>query len=114
MILSDLLGSEVTDAGGARLGRVVDARFRLGGHTQPATAELVGLIVSPRSASSFLGYERAGAARPALIGHLLLALHRGSFLVAWDDIARIERDAVRLREEYQKLPSRLDPALGVG
>lgn len=109
MILSDILGSEVTDEHGDKVGQVIDARFRLSGRTQSARAELIGLIVSPRSAASFLGYERTAASRPVIIDKLLRVMHRGSFLVRWEDIARID-DVVRLRRGYERLPSELDPA----
>ncbi|HWM35434.1 MAG TPA: PRC-barrel domain containing protein, partial [Pseudolysinimonas sp.] len=79
MILSDLLGAAAIDSDGGRVGRVIDARFELTGRTTPATATLRGLIVSPRSAASFLGYERTAASRPVIIDHLLSRMHRGSF-----------------------------------
>jgi len=108
MILSDLLGSDVRDADGRKVGRVIDARFRLEGSTTPSQARLVGIIVSPRSAASFLGYERTVASRPVLIDRLLRFMHRGSFLVLWDDLARIGADRVDLRPAYERHPSALD------
>ncbi len=111
MILSDLIGSEVTDAHDERVGRIVDARFRLEGAGDPSRARLVGLVVSPRSATSYLGYERTAASHPVVIDRLLRWMHRGSFLVLWEDIARIESGGrVRLREGYRREPSALDPA----
>lgn len=110
MILSDLIGSEVHDASGAKLGRVVDARFRLEGSGTPSQARLVGVIVSPRSATSFLGYERTGMSRPALVARLLQFMHRGSFLVLWADIARIGTDRVDLRAGFERQPSVLESA----
>lgn len=108
MILSDLIGSEVRDASGAVLGRVVDARFKLEGSGTPSQARLVGIIVSPRSATSFLGYERNAVTRPVLVARLLRWLHRGSFLVLWGDIARVGTDLVELRPRYERMPSALD------
>lgn len=102
MILSDLLGNPVFDDAGTRVGRVVDARFRLEGRTQPAKARMVGLIVSPRSASSFLGYERTAASRPVVIDWFLRWRHRGSFLVAWEDLARVSDTTVVLRRGYER------------
>lgn len=107
MILSDLLGNPVFDDSGAKVGRVVDARFRLEGRTEPAKARLVGLIVSPRSASSYLGYERNSASRPVVIDRLLRWRHRGSFLVGWDDIARVSDTTVVLRRGYERLETAL-------
>jgi hypothetical protein len=108
MILSDLLGSWAVDRSGARVGRVIDARFVLTGHGSPPAATLTGVIVSPRSAASFLGYERTAASRPVIIDRVLRLMHRGSFLVPWEDVARIERGRVLLRPGYRRLPSQLE------
>jgi sporulation protein YlmC with PRC-barrel domain len=107
MILSDLLGSAVVDDAGERVGRVIDARFRLEGHTVPARARMIGLIVSPRSASSFLGYERTGMSRPVVIARFLRWRHRGSFFVEWDDIARVSTTTVVLHRGYERLNPQL-------
>lgn len=107
MILSDLIGTPVRDASGRKVGRVADARFRVAGRGTPAKAQLVGLIVSPRSASSYLGYERTAASRPVIIDRLLRWMHRGSFLVAWEDVQRVSDTAVRLRKGYERLDAAL-------
>ena len=114
MILSDLLGTEVREADGTSVGRVIDARFRLEGNTTPSQARLVGLIVSRGGFASYLGYERTVASRPVLLDRLLRAMHRGSFLVLWEDIERIESDRVQLRRDYRREPSALDPAAHPG
>jgi sporulation protein YlmC with PRC-barrel domain len=102
MILSDLLGCAVYDSAGARLGVVSDARFVLDGPPEGLLAppRLVGLIVSPRTSSSFLGYERQGLTQPWPVAQILRWWHRGSFLVLWEDLAGVRPDAVRLREGY--------------
>lgn len=102
MILGDLLGAPVRDSRGTRLGRVADARFVLDGpsHQLLADARLQGLVVSPRSASSFLGYERYGVTQPWPLAGLLRWRHRGSFLVLWEDIERLGPEGVSLREGY--------------
>lgn len=97
MLLNDLMDAVVVDAAGHRVGRVIDARFRLDGRADPPKARLVGLVVSPRSASSFLGYERTADSRPAIIDRLLRWRHRGSFVVAWADVAKIDQDPRRVR-----------------
>ena len=102
MILSDVLRSEVVDAAGHRLGRVADVRFRLEGRPSASRARMAGIIVSPRSSASFLGYERASLGRPVILDRLLRFIHRGSFLVEWDDIQRFEDGKVRLRAGYQR------------
>lgn len=109
MILSDLLGTEVHEANGTRVGRVIDARFRLEGSSNPSRARLVGLIVSRGAFASYLGYERTAASRPVLLDRMLRLMHRGSFLVLWEDIERVERERVLLRAGYRREPSALDP-----
>lgn len=102
MILGDLLGTPVHDSNGIRLGRVADARFTIDGPPGQllAGARLLGLIVSPHSFSSFLGYERTGFSRPWPVAQILRWRHRGSFLVLWADIDIIGTDSVRLREGF--------------
>lgn len=106
MILSDLLGLPVFDAEGRRLGRVIDARFVLAGTPSALLpgAQLHALLVSPHSSSSFLGYERSGVTAPWPIGALLSWRHRGSFFVAWEDIAMVAEDAIHLRPHFTRLP----------
>jgi hypothetical protein len=104
MLLSDVLNAVVVDAAGHRVGHVIDARFRLEGRADPRKARLLGLVVSPRSASSFLGYERTGQTRPALVAWFLRRRHRGSFVVAWRDVAMIDEDPrrVHLRKGFTR------------
>ncbi|MFD1210681.1 PRC-barrel domain-containing protein [Arthrobacter sp. GCM10027362] len=106
MILSDLLGRDVLDDTGTKVGRVIDARFVLDGspvsEASLAQARLLGFLVSPRSRNSYLGYERKGLKAPWPIGRLERWWHRGSFLVRWEDVAGIDEDAVRLRPGYTR------------
>jgi hypothetical protein len=102
MILSDLLDLPVLGPDGERLGGVSDARF-----VQPSGAaipeiRLFGLIVSPRSRGSSLGYERRSVRAPALIAAFVRWRHRGAFLVLWEDVAEIRPDGVRLRDGYHR------------
>jgi sporulation protein YlmC with PRC-barrel domain len=112
MILGDLLGTPVHDSDGARLGRVADARFVVDGAPQQlmADARLLGLVVSPHSVSSFLGYERTGVTEPWPLPRMLRWRHRGSFLVMWEDIAMIGEKSVRLREGFTAYSPALDVA----
>jgi sporulation protein YlmC with PRC-barrel domain len=112
MILGDLLGVHVYDDGGTRLGRVADARFVVDGPPRQllADARLLGLVVSPHSASSFLGYERTGLDQPWPLPRMLRWRHRGSFLVLWEDIAMIGRESVRLRAGFTAYSPALDGA----
>jgi len=101
MILTDLLGSEVSER--EFLGYVSDARFVLdevSGDQPTPTARLYGLIVSPHARSSSLGFERSGIRSPWPIAALVRWRHRDSFLVVWSDIQRIERGRVQLRLDF--------------
>ncbi|TQJ40121.1 hypothetical protein FBY33_2173 [Arthrobacter sp. SLBN-112] len=110
MILGDLLGTPVHDADGGRLGRVADARFVLDGppHQLMADARLLGLVVSPHSVASFLGYERNGLTHPWLLARILRWRHRGSFLVLWEDIAMVGPRSVRLRPGFTRYSTALE------
>ncbi|WP_401000407.1 PRC-barrel domain containing protein [Agromyces sp. GXQ0307] len=112
MILSELLGSEVVDACDDRVGTVIDARFALDGTPGQLLAEprLVGLLVSPASRTSMWGYERTEVRSPFPIAQYVRRVHRGLFLAAWADIARIDEGRVTLREGYRRHDPRLRSA----
>src|SRR5689334_13870826 len=98
MLLTDLLGSKVF--GPRFVGFVSDVRFLLDpvSTDQPTPpAQLYGLIVSPHARSSSLGYERSGITSPWPIARLVGWRHRGSFLVLWPDILRIDARRIELR-----------------
>jgi sporulation protein YlmC with PRC-barrel domain len=109
MILSEVLGSDAVEERGARLGRVVDVRLEISGAPGQllAATEVVGLLVSPRSRFSTWGYERRGEDGPLIIAGLQRWLHRGLFLVPWEEVVRVERDRVVLRDDC----TRLDPSI---
>lgn len=102
MILGDLLGVPVLDNNGTKLGKVADARFAVTGIPGQLMAEarMIGLVISPHSAASFLGYERTGLTQPWPLAHVLRWRHRGSFLVLWPDIAALNTTSVQLREHF--------------
>ncbi|WP_019136532.1 PRC-barrel domain-containing protein [Cellulomonas massiliensis] len=110
MILGDLLDAHVRDDQGRRLGYVVDVRLVL---DRPASGLLAvprvhGLLVSPRTSSSFLGYERRDVRAPALLARWLRRRHRGTFLVLWPDVERLGDDEVVLRTGYRRWSPVLD------
>lgn len=76
-------------------------------HDAVGRAEVVGLLVSPRTGTSFLGFERTDVRSPWLIAALVRRLHRGTFLVAWEDVAEIGDDTVTLGDGFE----RRDPGL---
>jgi sporulation protein YlmC with PRC-barrel domain len=104
MRLSKLLGLRVVDAGSHFVGTVIDVRVAVSGDLShdPPQPRLVGLVISPRSRSSFLGYERSAATQPKALATLLKWRHRGTFLAAWEDVARIGGDMVTLRRQYTR------------
>jgi sporulation protein YlmC with PRC-barrel domain len=111
MILSELIGAEVTDADGTRVGTVVDVRFVLDGTPGQLLAEarLAGLLVSPHGRTSTWGYERTGATGPWPIAQWLEWLHRGLFLVHWEDVATVDVGRVALRPGYERHDAALGP-----
>jgi sporulation protein YlmC with PRC-barrel domain len=102
MQLSRLLGLQVIDAGSHPVGTVVDVRLGIAGDPEqnPPKPRVVGLVISPRTRSSFLGYERSGATAPAMLAAIARWLHRDTFLAAWEDVARIGSQQVKLRSGY--------------
>src|SRR5215218_4220842 len=91
MQLSKVLGLRVVDAGSHPVGTVVDVRLVVSGdpHDDPPTPRVLGLIISPHTRSSYLGYERSGANAPLIVAALARWRHRGTFLAAWEDVARV-------------------------
>jgi len=102
MILSDLLGSVAVEADGTRLGTILDVRLEVSGAPAQLLAATVvtGVLVSPHSRFSTWGYERRGEDGPLLIARLQRWVHRGTFLVAWDDVERVDEGRVTFRPGY--------------
>ncbi|GAA2236853.1 hypothetical protein GCM10010401_06190 [Rarobacter faecitabidus] len=103
MILSDLLDRPVRDGNGRTLGHCVDARFVLEpGDDEVALGRLrlVGLIVSPRTRTSFMGFERTSLTAPWPLAQLLRRRHKGTFLALWSHVAAVEPEVVTLAEDY--------------
>ena len=100
MIITDLLGSRVS--GPDFLGFVSDVRFILESGSARQPARLYGIIVSPHARSSSLGFERSGVRSPWPIAALVRWRHRGSFLVRWVDIERLDIDRIQLRPGFQR------------
>ncbi|TQK31168.1 PRC-barrel domain-containing protein [Arthrobacter sp. SLBN-53] len=100
MQLSDLLGAAVTDQSGQRLGTVTDVRLAV--HCDDSPPSLFGLVISPRTRSSYLGYERSQVRRPAALSALLRWRHRGTFLAMWRDMHAITDDGIVLRQGFER------------
>lgn len=65
-------------------------------------ARVVGILVSPRTGTSLLGYERTGVTAPWPVPQLVRRRHRGTFLVPWDDVAAAGQGEVRLARGYRR------------
>lgn len=102
MQLGELLGLPVRDNGSHFIGTVIDVRLTTteDAEGRPAQPQLAGLLVNPRSRSSFLGYERSTANQPRLLFALLKWRHRDAFLADWEDVEVVDTDVVRLRAGY--------------
>jgi hypothetical protein len=100
VIITDLLHARVF--GPDFLGFVSDVRFSLDTNVEGQPARLHGIIVSPRARSSALGFERSGVRSPWPIAALVRWRHRGSFLVLWADIERVEKGRIQLRPGFDR------------
>lgn len=104
MQLSRLLGLQVIDVDSHPVGTVIDVRLAIAGDRtrNPPAPRVVGLVISPRTKSSFLGYERSEVTAPLMLAALLRWRHRGTFVAAWEDVARIGTHRVSLRGGYTR------------
>ena len=105
MIITDLLGARVF--GPDFLGFVTDVRFWLDTKSTGQPLQLYGIIVSPHARSSSLGYERSDVRSPWPIAALVRWRHRGSFLVRWEDLQRVDERRINLRAGFTKVSSQL-------
>jgi hypothetical protein len=103
MQLSEILGLPVRDAGSEPVGTVVDVRLTTSMRDEePTTPTVLGLVISPRTQSSYLGYERSDVNRPRLLAAMLRWRHRGAFVASWADVARVDPQLVTLRAGYTR------------
>jgi hypothetical protein len=137
MNVADLLDAPVHDAAGRPLGVVVDVRLALEVVDEPGeepaarenrgarevplseesrrdavgAARVVGLLVGPRGAGSFHGYERSGVRSPWPVAQLLRRRHRGTYLVLWRDVAAVDVDESGSRVHLVPGHERFSPEL---
>ena len=111
MILGDIFGRPVLGADQTYLGHAIDARLTAGvdENGQCLPEELFGLIISPHSSTSFLGYERETTRAPWAIALFMRWHHRGTFLIRWPDIASIDEKYIHLRAGHQRYSAALPP-----
>lgn len=109
MFLGDLIGAPVLESG-RRVGYLIDLRLFIPDHTpgqQVGTPVVHGIVVCPRRAASFVGYERTGVTEPRLLAAFFSWRTRGSFLVLWPDLAAWGTDGVELRPGATRWSARL-------
>jgi hypothetical protein len=91
MRLSELLGDEVYDADGAKLGLVVDALAVQDGPPAPGgldqSLRLAGLVVGRAGLGVRLGFHRAGVKGPWPMRVVMERFDRRCRFVAWDQVA---------------------------
>jgi sporulation protein YlmC with PRC-barrel domain len=115
MRIADLLGAEVRDAGGNRIGRVHDVRLVQDGPPVGAfgaSLRIDGLIVGPTAVGVRLGFERDRLRGPWALKALFRTMHRGLHVVGWRDVAVIQERRIDLRRGARAEES--PPALRAG
>jgi hypothetical protein len=98
MRASDLIGREVFDAAGDRIGVITDIRCVQDGPLRGKNAALRvdALLVSRHHTGSMLGYDRRKQQGPAVVRLIVAWLHRSMRVVPWSDVLD-EGPPVRLR-----------------
>jgi hypothetical protein len=89
MRASDLVGLDVVDRSGRRLGVVVDLRCVQDGPPRGtlATMRIDALVVAARHVGTMLGYGRPEQTAPWLIAAVVGLLHRPIRIVPWSAVA---------------------------
>jgi sporulation protein YlmC with PRC-barrel domain len=92
MRASDLIGQDVHNADGERLGVVTDLRCVQDGPVrgQLRALRVDALIVSRRHGGSLLGYDRRRDQGPWLIRIAVQRFHRHALAVPWSSVARFD------------------------
>lgn len=106
MRVSELIGAGVHDDQSERVGTVIDVRLHLAPVESEEGPTLAGLVISPHTKASYLGYERSEARSPRLVAAVQRWLHRGTFLALWDDVASVGT-SVTLRPGYRRYAATL-------
>lgn len=98
MRASDLLGREVRDRDGTRVGVVTDLRCVQDGPPRGAMAALRvdALLMSRHHTGALLGYEPGRSQGPATIRAVVRLLHRDARIVPWQNVRSYQGEAVEL------------------
>jgi sporulation protein YlmC with PRC-barrel domain len=105
--LSELLGLDVVDPAGERVGSVADVRLVRDGPPQGlglARLRVAGLVVSPRHGGRLLGYERTPLEGPWLVRTLVMAFNKGTHYLPWEWVDGVEDGVVRTSRPASDLP----------
>jgi sporulation protein YlmC with PRC-barrel domain len=96
MRASELIGRDVIDRAGHRIGVVTDLRCVQDGPLRGAlaTPRLAALVVRPRHTGALLGYHRPAQHGPWLIRVIVERLHRHARLVPWTAVTAYEPQIV--------------------
>lgn len=106
MKASDLIGCDVYDSDGIRLGRVHDLRFELSvGQGRPFHCELTGIDCGASAAVGHrLGYGTGDMAGPWPLSVLLTRYRRRSLqTIRWTHVAGVAEGRIRLRTTRSRL-----------
>lgn len=88
--VGDLLGMEVRDDAGEKLGKVLDVRLVPRAWKSNPRLELTELIVGRGGPGSLLGYDRGDFDGPWLVQHAVTWLHRHTRRLPLDQVTRID------------------------
>jgi sporulation protein YlmC with PRC-barrel domain len=88
--IGDLLGMEVRDSDGQKLGKVLDVRLVPRAWKSNPRLELTELVVGRGGPGSLLGYDRGNFNGPWLVREAVKWLHRHTRRLPLDQVARID------------------------
>jgi PRC-barrel domain len=99
MRANELIGRDVVDSAGARVGVVTDLRCVQDGPLRGAMClpRVHALVISRHHVGSMLGYNRRPEQGPWLVRRMVRALHRGLTVVPWSQVASWEGGRVVLK-----------------
>jgi hypothetical protein len=96
MRANELIGIDVYDSAGSRVGVVTDLRCVQDGPLRGAMClpRVHALLISRHHVGSTLGYDRRPKQGPWLVRTIVRILHRGSTVVPWSQVASWEGKVV--------------------
>jgi hypothetical protein len=118
MQMSDVMGRQVADVEGARVGKVADVRLVQDGPFVEGFGNMLrvdALVVGRGGVATRLGYVRGGVRGPWLLKALAAALEGRAYLVSWTDLeltddgfttTRRRAELERLRHAYRRPATR--------